>query len=55
MTSVVITYVLGEYHLFIDRVTLLDDATYQCQVGPSGDDPALVSAAVLSVISEYPM
>ena len=43
----------GEYHLFVDKVTLADDAVFQCQVGPGGGDPSLVAEVQLSVISQY--
>lgn len=44
--------VRGEYHLIIESVRLEDDAEYQCQVGPSGGDPALLGIASLSVMGK---
>ena len=43
---------LGEYNLMISRVSLTDDAEYQCQVMPAGGDPALMGSAHLHVLSE---
>ena len=44
---------LGEYNLMISRVSLTDDAEYQCQVMPAGGDPALMGSAHLHVLSEF--
>jgi len=44
---------LGENHLVIDKVQLDDDASYQCQVGPSAGDPPLLGKATLSVTGRY--
>ena len=45
-------YVSDEYHLFVDQVTLEDDAMFECQVGPAGGDPPLKAQVQLSVISK---
>ena len=47
-------YVSDEYHLFVDQVTLEDDAMFECQVGPAGGDPPLKAQVQLSVISKCP-
>ena len=44
--------IVDEYHLFVDQVTLDDDAMFQCQVGPAGGDPPLAAEVKLSVISK---
>ena len=46
--------VSDEYHLFVDQVTLQDDAMFECQVGPAGGDPPLKAQVQLSVISKCP-
>ena len=43
---------LGEYNLMISRVSLSDDAEYQCQVTPADGDEALMGSAHLHVLSE---
>ena len=43
---------LEEFHLIIDNASLVDDAEYQCQVGPGSGDPALLGVAYLSLISQ---
>jgi len=41
---------LAEFHLEIMNTQLVDEAEYQCQVGPRANDTRLVASAYLTVI-----
>ena len=42
------------FNLFINPVRLEDDAEFQCQVGPAGDDePPLAETCQLTVLGDY--
>ncbi|XP_047479372.1 kin of IRRE-like protein 2 [Penaeus chinensis] len=44
---------LGEHNLVIKGVTLTEDGEYQCQVGPTNDNPPIWAAANVTVLREY--
>ncbi|XP_069972968.1 nephrin-like [Penaeus vannamei] len=41
---------LGEHNLVIKSVTLTEDGEYQCQVGPTNDNPPIWAAANVTVL-----
>ncbi|KAA0192456.1 hypothetical protein HAZT_HAZT003743 [Hyalella azteca] len=43
----------GEHHLRIYNATLVDDADFQCQVGPADGHAAIRATGHLTVLSEY--
>ncbi|KAF2365956.1 Immunoglobulin I-set [Trinorchestia longiramus] len=43
----------GEHHLRIQNTTLVDDADFQCQVGPADGHSAIRATGHLTVLSEY--
>lgn len=44
---------VGEHNLVIKGVTLTEDGEYQCQVGPTNDNPPIWAAANVTVLREY--
>ena len=42
----------GEHHLRIFNTTLMDDADYQCQVGPADGHPPIRATGHLTVLSK---
>lgn len=43
----------GEHHLRVKNATLVDDADFQCQVGPADGHSAIRATGHLTVLSEY--